>query len=136
MGDAESTPAMADERRSGPWSKVLLGCAAALLAAAVLVLALLGTGFRSAMRFGIASDLSEYYAKVSSCDLPPEVKRPVLDKIDAVRQKARRSPMGFWKWLDYDESISRLLDEAPITAEDLEAVVRELDRAQKEMGGK
>ena len=136
MTPMEAVPEVRQAGSGKGWVKVLAGCGAAIFLVGLLALVLAMTGWRSFMRYGIASDLSEYYAKVSACDLPPESKRPVLDKIDEVREVARRSPMGLLKWIDYDDSITALVDAAPITEDDLKAVLRELDRMEKEMGGK
>lgn len=135
MTPAESASPNTTPQR-GSAAKILLGCAAAVLFVVVLGLVGMLVGWHSFLRYGISTDLSKYYATISAADLPAETKDPVLKKIDEVREVARRSPMGLFKWFDYDASIDGVLKDGPITPQDLDAVMKELDRMEKEMGGK
>lgn len=118
-------------RASGPnlW---LWGCVG-LPAGLILLSGVLAfSGWRSFVSYGIASDLTKYHADLRQSDLTSEEKRPRLERIERLRERARGAPISFWRWLDYDSSLKSIFDDGKVTPEELEMLDHELERMEKE----
>jgi len=128
-----TAPARAPESRDWFVSPMVLGCV--VLPALLLMLGVLGVamGWRKFTSYGIATDFTSYQAKIRPMDLAPEVKKPLLDKLDRLREKARVSPMSFWRWIDYDESVKSMIDDGKLDPDEVEALNRELDRMEADL---
>jgi hypothetical protein len=128
----QPTSAAGPEKRASRLNPVVLGCL--VLPAVLLVLGVLGAavGWRKFVSYGIATDLTEYQAKIRPMDLDPAVKKPLLERLERLRDKARASPISFWRWIDYDESLQSLLEDERLTQDEVEALNRELDRMEAE----
>ncbi len=88
--------------------------------------------WNSFVAYGMASDLTDYYSTINSSELDPEIKRPLLERIDNLRHKARERPISFWRWLAYAESIESIINDRSVTIDEVETLKRELDRLEKE----
>jgi hypothetical protein len=111
---------------------MLLGCGGAFLLVLALGILAAVIGWQRFVSYGIATDFTEYQAKIRSMELEPEVKAPLLEKIEGLREKARASPISFWRWVDYDESVQSLIGDERLTPDEVEALRRELDRMEAE----
>lgn len=89
-------------------------------------------GWQSFVRFGVASDLSQYQATVSQSDLDPEVKRRLVGRIDLVRERARDKYIGFWRWLSYEQSFRTIFEDKRVSPDEVLVLERELYRLEKE----
>lgn len=105
-----------------------------LLPAVLLVLFFFAAvvGWHQLVSYGIATDFTEYQAKIRPMDLDPALKKPILVRMERLRDKARASPISFWRWIDYDESIKSMLNDDRLTSDEVEALNRELDRMEAE----
>jgi len=128
----QPTPAAGPEKRASCLNPVVLGCL--VLPAVLLVLGVLGAavGWRKFLSYAMATDLTEYQAKIRPMDLDAAVKKPLLERLERLRDKARASPISFWRWIDYDESLQSLLEDERLTQDEVEALNRELDRMEAE----
>jgi hypothetical protein len=111
---------------------VLLGCGGVFLVLSALGILGAVMGWQRFVSYGIATDFTEYQAKIRSMELDPEVKKPLLEKLENLRQKARVAPISFWRWVDYDESVESLIGDDRLTPDEVEALRRELDRMEAE----
>jgi hypothetical protein len=85
--------------------------------------------------FGVSSDVTEFLRLVERSGLDSETKQPLLERLRALREAARRGKhVGFWVWLDYDESIRFLIEDGNTTKEDLRSLARELDSIEGLLG--
>jgi hypothetical protein len=126
-------PPGGSERKSSSINPLILGCVVVPLIVVVLALFAAMMGWRKFVSYGIASDFTEYQAKVRSMqDLDPAVKKPLLERLERLRDKARSSPISFWRWVDYDESIKSMIDDERLPPDEVEALNRELDRMEAE----
>jgi hypothetical protein len=108
--------------------------AAVVILALVLVLAI-AFGSDRFVSFGVSSDITEFLQLVKESDLDGESKQSILDRLGALRESARRGKhVGFWVWLDYDESIRSLIEDGDITKADLVSLARELDSIESQLG--
>ncbi len=125
-------PEVGAPRRTGPnlWLWGCLGVPALLL---FVGLALALFGWRSFLEYAVADDFTKFSAMIRKSDLSPEAQKPFLERLDRLREKARRDPaIGFWRWVDYQSSIKALIEDGRITPEEAEALDRELTRIEKE----
>jgi hypothetical protein len=124
-------PVVPEGRGSGfnPW---ILGCVALPGILILLGVFAVAMGWSKFVSFGIASDFTEYHEQIREMDLAPEVKGPILEKLERLREKARAQPMSFWRWVDYDESIKSLLKDRRLTPDEVEVLNRELARMEAE----
>lgn len=91
-------------------------------------------GWREFVSFGIATDIAEYVEFVERAEGNDVLRDDVLDKLYLLREQARDgNHVGFWVWLDYDESIMSYLATGPVTTDDLVAVERELDSIERKL---
>jgi hypothetical protein len=125
-------PHMAPEgKRTGlnPW---VLGCVG--LPVVLMVLCGIGglLGWRQLVSYGIATDFTDYQEQVRAMDLAPEAKKPLLERMEKMRDKARSGSISFWRWVDYDESIKSMLRDGRLDPDEVEALNRELDRLEAE----
>ncbi len=111
--------------------KIALACGGGCFLTVLLVVVLFFTAWPSFVRFGITSDLSEIHDKVRDSGLAPEPKEGFLRRLEALRERARGSKMGFLEWLDYDTSIRSIVDDGVIT----EAEAASLDRELRNLEG-
>lgn len=125
----QTGPPEAARTRVNPW---VVGC----VGVPVVLMLLCGLGgilsWHGLVSYGIATDLTEYQEHVRAMDLSPEVKKPLLERMDRIRNKARSASMSFWRWLDYDESIKSMLKDGSLDPDEVEALNRELDRMEAE----
>jgi hypothetical protein len=128
----QAPQAPAPAKRPGSINPWVLGCV--VVPAALLVIgAFLGVlGWRKFVSYGIATDFTEYHAQVRQMDLAPEVRKPLLERFEKLRDKGRASPISFWRWVDYDQSIKSFLADGKLTPDEVEALNRELDRMEAE----
>ena len=97
---------------------------AVVIVAGIVVAAVMGSDF---VAFGISSDISEYIQLVEQSDLDADAKAPLLGRLQALRERARDEKLvGFWKWMDYDESIRALIEDGVITESELPMLESEL----------
>jgi hypothetical protein len=120
------------EKRSACLNPWLLGCVG--LPALLLLLGGFGAmmAWNQLMSYAVASDFTEFQAKIRPMELDPAVKKPLLERMERLRDKARHSSISVWRWVDYNESIKSLLDDDRLTPDEVEALNRELDRMEAE----
>ena len=128
----EPAPPAGPEKRASTISPLVLGCVIVPLVLVLLLAVGAFLGWRSFMSYGIASDFTEYQAKIRPMDLDPAVKEALLERMEKLREKGRTSPISFWKWVDYSSSIKSLLEDGKLTPDEVEALNRELDRMEAE----
>lgn len=122
---------MSDRKRS--LLAVGCGCCAGVLAICVLFVMALVVGAKSLVRFGIASDLTDYMRLVEQADIDSETQQQLLDQLERIRGHARRGDVCFFSWLSYDESLKDLVEDGILSDSDAEAFQRELDRLENEI---
>jgi hypothetical protein len=120
------------DKKSELLSPLVLGCL--VVPAVLLVLGALAVsmGWQKFVSYGIASDFTEYQAKIRSMELDAAAKKPLLERLERLRDKARSAPISFWRWVDYDESIKSMIEDGRLTQDEVEAMNRELDRLEAE----
>jgi hypothetical protein len=113
------------------WEKAIMGCLIpALVLLAVLVVGIV-LGANAFVAYGISSDITEYIGIIEKSDLDADTKIDLRQRFENIRDLARKGEhVGFWVWLDYDESIQNLIADGKITEHDLAALIRELDRLE------
>jgi hypothetical protein len=113
-----------------PW---VLGC----VVMPVVVLALGGItamiAWNKLVSYGVATDFTEYQAKIRPMELDPALKKPLLERMEKLRDKARHSSMSVWRWVDYNESIHSMIDDGKLTPDEVDALNRELDRLEADL---
>ncbi len=96
----------------------------------VVILAIV-LGAKQFVTYGISSDITEYIRMVEKSDLDADTKQDLQHRFERIRDRARQGQLvGFWVWLDYDESIRNLIDDGTITESDLASLTRELERLE------
>jgi hypothetical protein len=120
------------DRSSGKALKVV----GVVLLVIVLVGVLLGygavRGWEAFVRFGVASDLSEYQTVITASSLGGQTKSRLVERIDLIRERARDKPISFFRWLSYDESFRAVLGDRTVTADEVLLLERELARLERE----
>lgn len=120
----------APPRRRNP---VLFGCLIAGVVGIVLAFSGCALAWPAFVRFGIASDLSEYHEKIRASNLSEGEREALLKRIETLRERARDSSMSFFRWIDYDTSITSLIDDRVITEDEARTLDRELTNLEREM---
>lgn len=117
--------------RTKGWEKAIMGCLIpALVLLAVLVVGIV-LGANAFVAYGISSDITEYISFIEKSDLDADTKIDLRQRFENIRELARKGEhVGFWIWIDYDESIQNLIADGKITEHDLAALTRELDRLE------
>jgi hypothetical protein len=118
--------------RTKGWEKAIMGCLIpALVFLAVLVVGIV-LGANEFVAFGISSDITDYIAIIEKSDLDTDTKIDLRQRFENIRDLARKGEhVGFWVWLDYDESIENLIGDGKITEQELAALTRELERLER-----
>ena len=113
------------------WKRAFYGCLITGLVLLVVAILAIVFGAKQFVKYGISSDITEYISIVEKSDLDADRKQDLQHRFERIRDRARQGQLvGFWVWLDYDESISNLIDDGTITESDLAALTRELDRLE------
>ena len=87
-------------------------------------------GWSSFVSYGVATDFSEYQEQVRTMQLDPELKQPLLLRLENLRERVRTKSLPFLRWMDYDESIRGLIDDGELPPDEFQALTRELDRVE------
>jgi hypothetical protein len=113
------------------YEKAVMGCLIPALVLLALLVVGLVMGANEFVAFGISSDITDYIGIIEKSDLGTETKVDLRKRFENIRDLARKGEhVGFWIWLDYDESIQNLIGDGNITEHDLAALTRELDRLE------
>jgi len=111
------------------------GCFAAVIAVTLLFVLVIAFGWSEFVSFGVSSDITEFIQVIRESELDSASKQPILDRLSALRESSRRGKrVGFWAWLDYDESIRRLIEDGGVTEADLGLLAKELDSIESILG--
>ena len=121
-----------ESSRTKEREKAIMGC----LIPAPVLLALLAVGVvvgaKEFVAYGISSDITEYIYLIEKSDLERDTKNELRPRFERLRDLARKGEhVGFWIWIDYDESIENLIGDGKITEDELAALIRELDRLEQ-----
>ena len=122
---------MSDRKRS--LLAIGCGCCAGVLAVCVLFVMALVVGAKSLVRFGIASELTDYMRLVERSDIDSETRQQLLDQLEHIRGHARRGDVCFFSWLTFEESLGDLDEDGTLTERDAATFQRELDRLEDEI---
>ena len=113
------------------WKRAFSGCLITGLVLLVVVILAIVFGAKHFVTYGISSDITEYIRIIEKSDLDADTKQDLQHRFERIRDRARQGQhVGFWVWLDYDESISNLIDDGTITEPDLASLTRELERLE------
>ena len=117
--------------RTKGWEKAIMGCLIPALVLLALLVVGIVLGANEFVAFGISSDITDYMSIIEKSDLNTDTKIELRKRFENIRDLARKGDhVGFWIWLDYDESIQNLIGDGKITEDDLAALIRELDRLE------
>ena len=119
-------------RKAGGINPWILGCVVVPGALMICFGFAAVLGWRELVSYGVASDFTEYEAKIRPMELDPEVKRPLLARMEKLRDKSRTSSVSFWRWVEYDGAIKPMLADDKLTPDEVEALNHELDRMEAE----
>jgi hypothetical protein len=112
----------------------VIGCVIVPFALLVLTIFLGALGLRTFVSYGMASDLTTYQADIRAMrDLDPQVRQQLLARFEKLRDRARHSSIGFWRWVDYQGSIKSLVDHGQLTPEEVAALNHELDNVEADL---
>ena len=117
--------------RTKGWEKAIMGCLIPALVLLALLVVGIVLGANQFVAYGISSDITDYMSIIEKSDLDTDTKIQLRQRFENIRDLARKGEhVGFWIWLDYDESIQNLIGDGKITDHDLAALTRELDRLE------
>ncbi len=118
-------------RNTNTLKKSLIGCFITLIIIVVLMTAGIYFGSKKFVAYGISSDITEYISFIDKSDLDVYTKKDLRYRLENLRDLARKGQLiGFWVWLDYDKSITNLIEDGKITENDLASLKRELERLE------
>lgn len=118
--------------RTKGWEKAIMGCLIPALVLLALLVVGIVLGANEFVAYGISSDITDYIGIIEKSDLDTDTKIDLRQRFENIRDLARKGEhVGFWVWLDYDESIENLIGDGKITEQELAALTRELERLER-----
>lgn len=114
-------------------SRLVLGC---LLVAGILMILGIGgciAAWGPFTEFAIVTSMTHHEKHIRASELTDSQKQELLDRMDRIRQKARKKPIGFLRFTGYDTTIQRIIDEGAIVKE-FRTLQQEFKRLEEEFG--
>ena len=113
---------------------LLIGCLVVALVVVGGCVVGLAVGWRSFLKFGIASDLDEFHELVKGSDLDAGKKDQLMGRLRALKARAREEPIGLLRWIDYDEDVRGILEDHKVPPDELERLEDQLSQMEEEFG--
>ncbi|MBN1304112.1 MAG: hypothetical protein JXA13_06720 [Anaerolineales bacterium] len=110
------------------WKAVGIGCGVFLCLLLVISLFAAGLGWQEFVKYGIASDITEYIEILQQSDCEPSMQADLIQQLEQIRVQVRHGQhVNILLWLDYDTSIRNMIEDQVITPAEYESLKNELD---------
>jgi len=87
------------------------------------------------LKFGIGTDLSDYRDAVQEMEIEAQQKDALLDDFERLRLSvAQRNQIGFFEWVEIDDSIRGMLADGMLDGRESESLRADIDRMHKIQG--
>lgn len=115
------------------WKSVGCGCCAGVVLLGFLFFLVLVLGTKRLAAEVVAADITEYVRLVERAEIDEGLREDLLDQLERIRARASHGEVGFFSWLDHEESLEDLVEDGTLTDREAAAFERELDRLEEEL---
>lgn len=114
--------------------KFSLGCGGAALILFIVLVVISMSLTKSFVKFGIVNNLIQYRTTVLAMDIDEEMKKSLVSDFEEIRRSiSDKNNIGFFQWITIDTSISSILADEKISADEydlLQSEIKEIKRIQ------
>jgi hypothetical protein len=85
------------------------------------------------VRFGINRDITDYIEKIEAIEENKDLNNRLVQRLLAIRERVREGHhVGFIRWMDYDTSISAMLNDGVLTESEQARLAGELESIERQ----